>query len=92
MPTLLGQTARQREHDHLYWEFRGHQAVRSDRWKAVRLARSNEIELFDLSRDVGETTNVADRHPEIVVRMESILRDAHVDAPHFPLRRPSRRQ
>jgi len=28
------------------------------------------LELFDLRNDVGETTNVADKHPEIVARLE----------------------
>ena len=29
-----------------------------------------ELSLFDLENDVGETTNLADRHPEIVKRLE----------------------
>ena len=28
------------------------------------------LELFDLKNDIGETTNVADKHPEIVVRLQ----------------------
>jgi arylsulfatase A len=30
------------------------------------------LSLFDLESDVGETTNVADRHPEVVTRLKSL--------------------
>jgi arylsulfatase A len=31
-----------------------------------------ELSLFDLATDVGETTNVADRHPDVVARMRQL--------------------
>ena len=31
------------------------------------------IQLYDLSRDIGETNNVADAHPEIVARLTKLL-------------------
>ncbi|NOY42539.1 MAG: sulfatase [Planctomycetes bacterium] len=37
------------------------------------------VELFDLKHDVGETTNVADQHPEIVARLEKLASLARVD-------------
>jgi arylsulfatase A-like enzyme len=33
---------------------------------------SIELSLFDLATDVGETTNVADRHPDVVARMRQL--------------------
>ena len=30
-----------------------------------------ELSLFDLENDIGETTNVADQHPEVVARLKA---------------------
>jgi len=37
------------------------------------------LELFDLNQDVGETTNVASQHPEIVARLEKRAELARID-------------
>ena len=85
LPTLLG--GDQSEHEYLYWEFHegpGSQAVRLGEWKGVRLGGHRDpdapIELYDLSTDIGEMSNVADRHPDIVARIDSIMRAAHTPA------------
>jgi arylsulfatase A-like enzyme len=84
---LLGKN--QLNHEYLYWEFheRGFsQAVRMGNWKGVRVAaRSNPIELYDLSQDLGEKNNVAANHPEIVVRIAEIMRMARTDSKEFPI-------
>jgi arylsulfatase A-like enzyme len=79
-PTLLGR-GRQREHEALYWEFHSKgsaQAVRMDRWKGVRSkAKGNPsapIELYDLSTDPTESSDVASAHPHIVRRIEQVMR------------------
>jgi arylsulfatase A-like enzyme len=52
--------------------FRG--AVRKGRWKLVKVALlPGRTELFDLSKDPGEKTNVADRFPDVVRDLESRL-------------------
>ncbi len=45
-------------------------------WKAVRPAPEAPIELYDLSRDIGESRDVAGKQREIVERMESVMRRA----------------
>jgi arylsulfatase A-like enzyme/Flp pilus assembly protein TadD len=45
-------------------------AIRNDRWKYVRAPRP---ELYDLSRDPGETNNIAGNNPEEVKRLEEKL-------------------
>ena len=73
LPTLLGDTAAQAQHDALYWEYHGlcggQQAVRMGKWKGVRLgiedAPGAPIRLYNLEEDVGETRNVAGEHPEV---------------------------
>lgn len=52
--------------------FRG--AIRKGGWKLIKIALlPGKTELFDLSKDPGETTNVADEHPDIVRDLESRL-------------------
>ncbi len=90
LSTLLGK-GKQKEHKYLYWEFHeqgGKMAVRMDDWKAVKLNVSSSsqarIELYDLSVDAGETNNLADSYPEIVRKMEEIMKEAHEPSPVFP--------
>jgi arylsulfatase A-like enzyme len=88
-PTLLGEPERQKQHEYLYWEFheRGFtQAVRMGDWKAVRLGTKKPVELYDLKTDIGEEHDVAAQHPEIIAKMEAILKSAHTDSTYFPIR------
>lgn len=87
-PTLLGRPG-QRKHEYLYWEFheRGFaQAVRMGDWKAVRPGPGRPIELYDLRTDVGETQNVADRHPTTVGNASDIMRTARRESPEWPVK------
>ena len=68
LPTLLGRPQQQKQHDYLYWELNGQQAVRMGDWKAVRLKPDQKIQLFNLKTDIGEKIDVADQHPDIVAR------------------------
>ncbi len=81
LPTLLGQPDCQSQHEYLYWEYGGKRAVRLGHWKAVWLSRSGNVELYDLRHDLGETSNVAADHPDIVGQVEQILHTAHSDPP-----------
>jgi len=79
VPTLLGQPEIQKKREYLYWEHHmgKQQAVRMGKWKGVRFGGTKEpIELYDLSVDIGETNNVAEDHPEIVERMNAIMKEA----------------
>ena len=72
----------------MYWEFfeRGfQQAARLGKWKAVRLALDQPIELYDLSKDIGETNNVAAQHPEVAKRMESIMKTSRTPSENWPV-------
>lgn len=90
LPALLGR--RQKEHDYLYWEFSergGKQAIRQANLKAVRLNVTNnpnaEIELYDLANDLGETKNIAIRHPGAVEKMKRLFKEARTESAMFPL-------
>lgn len=94
LPTLLGKPEKQDQHEFLYWEFPaygGQQAVRMGEWKAVRqemLNRKNKgplkIELYNLSKDVSESNNVADEFPEIVENARQIMKEARTRSYLFP--------
>ena len=88
LPALLGR--RQRPHQYLYWEFfeRGfHQAVRMGDWKAVRLGLEKPLELYNLRNDLGEQINIAQQHPDVVARIETILKTARTESEHWPARK-----
>jgi arylsulfatase A-like enzyme len=89
LPTLMGKE--QKQHEYLYWEFHeqgGKIAVRMGKWKAVKInvdkTPQGRTELYDLSIDVGETKDVALSNPVIVVKMEEIMKKAHIASEVFP--------
>jgi len=41
------------------------------------------MQLFDLTADAAETTDLAAGQPDLVRRIEAIMRDAHVDNAHW---------
>jgi arylsulfatase A-like enzyme len=90
-PTLLGQT--QGPRSFLYREFPaygGQQSVRAGDWKAVRqrlAAKPANIktELYDLKDDLTESRDVAADHPDLVRRLESVMRKQHAKSGLFPL-------
>lgn len=87
VPTLTGRAERQQGHAYLYWEFAGTQAVRMGDWKGIRLTPEARLQLFDLGRDPTETTDVAADRPDVVARIERVLREGRTESALFPLRR-----
>lgn len=48
-------------------------AIRAGDWKLIQSDESGRFELFDLSRDLGESTNLVDKHPEKVGELAARL-------------------
>ena len=78
VPTLT-RKGTQKKHDVMYWELPKFawgkgiydpegliQAVRKGKWKMVKQGNSRPWELYDLEKDLGEKSNLANKHPEIV--------------------------
>lgn len=88
VPTLKGQTNNQQKHDFLYWEFNEKQgpiqAIRKGKWKAVQFL-GKPMELYDLSKDLGETENLAHKQAEIVEQMQALFLSARTENANFPL-------
>ena len=59
--------------------------MRLGKWKAVRPAVDQPVQLYDLAADIGETRDVAAANPEVVARIGRIMKEAHVDSTEFPL-------
>ncbi len=89
LPALKGET--DKLHDELYWSSAGEKgkwAVRSGNWKLV--AEKNRIELFDLEKDLSETTDLADKHPEVVSELTAKY-DAWLDEMAEPVSKQPKR-
>ena len=79
MPEMLGtnsQTA-QAQHQYLYWELGYQVAVRQRDWKAVRPKKNAAWELYDLSTDIAETTDLAATQAEVLERLIGYAEEAH---------------
>ncbi|MEE8451804.1 MAG: arylsulfatase [Thermoguttaceae bacterium] len=95
-PTLLGQPDKQQPRKYLYWEFRaygGQQVVRMDKFKGIRqnMGRKDnpnplKIELYDLAADPSEKNDIAADQPEVVAKIEAIMREEHTPSKLFPVR------
>ncbi len=91
LPTLTGK-GKQRKHEFLFWDFNGYggqQAVRMGDWKGLRrnLHQGNtKIELYNLAADIGERNNLAEKHPDIVKRIEKIMVEQHRPSELFPIK------
>ena len=75
-PTLTGTGGPETASRTLFWRFNDLWAVREGRWKlTVPQARVPRPLLFDLESDVGENTDVAARHPDVVARLTQAWTD-----------------
>jgi arylsulfatase A-like enzyme len=94
VPSLLEKSG-QEKHNFLYWEDANYervapfgevagtreQAVLINNWKAVRKSPDSEVELFDLTSDIGEKSDVANDNPEIVKKVIEIMKNEHAEVP-----------
>ena len=82
-PTLLGADGSQELHEMMYWEYGNQTAVRYGKWKAIQPGKpkgskqNQPWELYDLSRDVSESTSVADSHSDVLEKMKAFADDSH---------------
>lgn len=91
LPTLLGQTEKQRQHKHLYWEFHelnGRMALRQGDWKLVQYNVGKDpqgsFELYNLKEDEAESKDLAADYPEKVSELKKIMLSEHTPSKAFP--------
>jgi len=86
---LRGESVKE-PHEYLYWDY-GHcrerydQAVRLGSWKGIRLGQGSAIQLYDLTSDPSETTDVAKKHPEVVKEIEKRMEMAVTPSEKYPV-------
>ncbi len=74
VPTLLGRP--QQSHEYLFWSYDAKKAVRKGQWKAVIPGKNKPLELYDLQQDIGEQSDVAAEHADVVADMQRIIAEA----------------
>jgi arylsulfatase A len=93
-PNLLGDS--QNKRPPLYREFSGYggqQAIWMGKWKGIRqkMIRKGKnhdplkIELYDLSKDESESTDLASQYPEVVERIRDLMAKEHTPSKEFPI-------
>ena len=74
-PTVLGRAGEQAKHEYLYWGGRS-QAVRMGKFKGIKPG-NGEWKLYDLSKDIGEATDVAAANPAVVAQIDKAATAAY---------------
>jgi len=75
----------QLERDTLYWHYplaephflggRSAAAMRHEDWKLIEFLDTGEMELYNLTEDIGETKNLAQEMPEKVTELHGMMKD-----------------
>jgi len=84
-PVLFGTSKESPREAHYYFSGYNLQAVRQGPWKLALVAQSDSLggkgpaddtktnpRLYDLSKDIGETTNLAEKHPDVVKQLQAL--------------------
>lgn len=84
-PLLLGKTDKSQRDAHFYFAGYNIQAIRQGPWKlaittqpesmgtATREDAGKNPRLYNLDNDIGEQTDVAENHPEVVTKLRSLI-------------------
>lgn len=86
LPTLLGKPQKQKQHEYLYWEYPdpriGLKAIRMGRWKGIidNIRKGNDkMKLYDLETDLREENDIAQQHPDIVLKLKQLMEQSHTE-------------
>lgn len=87
MPFLNGESAEVRT-GYIGFELHGEKAIRKGEWKLLWNTQEDIWELFNLSVDIGETTNVSMENPEVLEEMKGYWDEYERTNKVLPLQRP----
>ncbi|MDF1813183.1 MAG: sulfatase-like hydrolase/transferase [Verrucomicrobiales bacterium] len=77
LPEILGDSENQEKHEMFYWEYGNQIAVRYGNWKAIQPKKEAPWELYDLEKDISESTSVADENPDVLDKMKEFAAASH---------------
>ncbi len=91
LPTLTGDAKKQKQHDHLYWEFHelgGRMALRQGDWKLVwnnvDKNPAGKPELYHLQDDPSEKNDLAEKLPKKVEALKKVMLSDRTASEAFP--------
>ena len=87
LPFLKGQKDFIRT-DYLGWELHGAKAIRKGDWKILWNDEKGKWDLFNLKKDIGETTDVSMNNPELFDEMKNYWNDYAKTNKVVPIKRP----
>ena len=67
------------DRDAIYWHYphyhhsRPAGAIREEKWKLIEFFEDGKLELYDLSKDIGEKKNLADKNPRKAAQLQKKL-------------------
>ena len=87
----------QLHHNFLFWAFYergGARALRQQDWKLVQQPYHTAPRLYNLKDDLGETTDLAGKHPDLVKRLVGLMDESYrpADRWKFPQKRPVKKK
>lgn len=103
-PLLFGKTKESQREAHYYFAGYNLQAVRQGPWKLAFAAQPQSMgqgtnsdasgkapRLYNLDQEIGEKTNLADKHPELVAKLQALATkmDAEIGGKNPSARRPA---
>lgn len=78
LPVMTGKP--QPTHDYLYWEIGGWIAIRQGNWRAVKPAKREQWELYDLATDPSESKDLSATKPDVLTKLIALATSAHEPA------------
>jgi arylsulfatase A-like enzyme len=83
LPALI-KKGKQKMHEFFYWEYDQDQLVRYGNWYARKANGKQGIELYDLKNDPAQSKDLAAGHPDIIKRVQEIMRKEHTPSDVWP--------
>ena len=83
LPTLLGETEKQKKHEFLYWEYKEEQAVRMANWYGYK-NKKGVLEVYDLEKNPEQDKDLAAEYPDVAKRIDEIMKKEHTPSDVWP--------